>query len=394
MTGRSGWVSAAQGLTPGGALDGPVRVAVRDGRIADVRWGEPPPDGSDPVPGTLSPGLIDLQCNGGLGIDLGSTDPVAWAPWRRWLAANGVTSVAPTFITGPLDKMLAQVEDAHRHAGASPGSAQAGARLLGAHLEGPFISPDRRGAHRAQWRRDPDSKHLVALAGVTPGALGIVTLAPELPGADALIAAVLGTGAVASVGHSNATSNQVHRAAELGASMVTHLGNAQRGLHQREPGVLGAALIDDRLALGLIGDLTHVHPGVIELARRAAPDRCMLVTDAVADAGVSKVAPTVSTHPSGADDAPVLAGGIHTGAMVVAGLISAGFDPGWVVDSFTRVPARTIGCDQLGTLEVGRWADLVRWTSDWAVESTWIAGERTANRTGVSPSDRSDARTG
>lgn len=83
-----------------------------------------------------------------------------------------------------------------------------------------------------------------------------------------------------------------------------HLGNAQRGLHQREPGVL--------------------------------------VTDAVADAGVSKVAPTVSTHPSGADDAPVLAGGIHTGAMVVAGLISAGFDPGWVVDSFTRVPARTI----------------------------------------------------
>jgi len=135
-----------------------------------------------------------------------------------------------------------------------------------------------------------------------------------------------------------------------------HLGNAQRGLHQREPGVL--------------------------------------VTDAVADAGVSKVAPTVSTHPSGADDAPVLAGGIHTGAMVVAGLISAGFDPGWVVDSFTRVPARTIGCDQLGTLEVGRWADLVRWTSDWAVESTWIAGERTANRTGVSPSDRSDARTG
>ena len=173
-----------------------------------------------------------------------------------------------------------------------------------------------------------------------------------------------------------------------------HLGNAQRGLHQREPGVLGAALIDDRLALGLIGDLTHVHPGVIELARRAAPDRCMLVTDAVADAGVSKVAPTVSTHPSGADDAPVLAGGIHTGAMVVAGLISAGFDPGWVVDSFTRVPARTIGCDQLGTLEVGRWADLVRWTSDWAVESTWIAGERTANRTGVSPSDRSDAHTG
>ncbi|CCM64076.1 hypothetical protein BN381_330061 [Candidatus Microthrix parvicella RN1] len=104
---------------------------------------------------------------------------MAWAPWRRWLAANGVTSVAPTFITGPLDKMLAQVEDAHRHAGASPGSAQAGARLLGAHLEGPFISPDRLGAHRAQWRRDPDSKHLVALAGVTPGALGIVTLAPR-----------------------------------------------------------------------------------------------------------------------------------------------------------------------------------------------------------------------
>lgn len=379
MTDQPNWIVASKGLRPNGKLDGPVWVDHRDGRITDVRWGEAPPGGPSPYGGILSPGLLDLQCNGGLGVNLGTTTPDSWAPWRRWLLSNGVTSVAPTFTTAALDSMLSQVEASYRHAIAQPGSAQAGARLLGAHLEGPFISPERLGAHPARWRRDPKQSQLAALAGLPPGALSIVTLAPELPGADDLIAVVLGSRAVASIGHSNATAAQVHRSADLGVTMVTHLGNAQRGLHQREPGVVGAALVDDRLTLGIIGDLVHVHADLIDLARRAAPGRCVLVTDAVATAGVSDEAPTVTSDSAvndwgEPDDQPVLAGGVHSGAMVVAELVAAGFDPGWVLDAFTRVPARTVGRDDLGTIEVGGWADLVRWTPGWTVDATWIGG--------------------
>ncbi len=385
------WIAAQRGLRPDGHLDGPVWVAHCDGRLSDVRWGDAPVGAPAPPAGTLSPGLVDLQCNGGVGIDLGSTPPSSWGPWRRSLAAAGVTAVAPTIITGPFDRLIAQIADAHRQGsngqssdrrseGSSATSAQA--RLLGVHLEGPFIAPSRLGAHPSRYRLDPTPDHADALAGLAPRALGIVTLAPELPGADDMIVALRRAGVTVSIGHSDATAEQVHRAADLGASMVTHLGNAQRGLHQREPGVVGAALVDDRLTLGLIGDLVHVHADLIELARRAAPDRCVLVTDAVAAAGVADRAPRVAADRgdaagrSTADDPSVLAGGIHSGSMVVAGLVGAGFDPGWVLDAFTRQPARTIGRTDLGTLEVGARADLVRWTPNWTVDSVWIDGDR------------------
>ncbi len=380
MRGPTRWIAAQRGLRPDGSLDGPVWVAHRAGRLGEVRWGESPVGAPAPAPGTLSPGLIDLQCNGGVGIDLGTTPPAHWGPWRRSLATAGVTAVAPTMITGPFDQLLAQIAAAHRQRSDRPALATGQARLLGVHLEGPFIAPSRLGAHPSRYRLDPSHEHADALAGLPSGALSVVTLAPELPGAEHLIVALRRAGAVVSIGHSDATAEQVHRAADLGASMVTHLGNAQRGLHQREPGVVGAALVDDRLTLGLIGDLVHIHPDLIELARRAAPGRCVLVTDAVAAAGVAERAPRVVADPHDAagraagSDPSVLAGGIHSGAMMVAGLIDAGFDPAWVLDAFTRRPAATIGRSDLGILEVGAHADLVRWSPEWSVETTWIAG--------------------
>ncbi len=382
MTNPVAWIAAQRGLRSDGRLDGPVWVAHDDGRLREIRWGDAPAGAPDPTPGTLTPGLIDLQCNGGVGIDLGSTPPSLWGPWRRSLAAAGVTAVAPTFITGPFERLLGQIAATEEERRDRPAGAATGARLLGVHLEGPFIAPSRLGAHPSRFRLDPSPGHADALARLPLGALAIVTLAPELGGADDLIVALRWAGVVVSIGHSDATAEQVHHAAGVGASMVTHLGNAQRGLHQREPGVVGAALVDDRLTLGLIGDLVHVHADLIQLVRRAAPDRCVLVTDAVAETGVTDRAPRVAagrddaTGRSTADDPSVLAGGIHSGAMVVAGLVSAGFDPGWVLDAFTRQPARAIGRTDLGTLEVGARADLVRWTPSWTVGSTWIDGDR------------------
>ncbi len=170
--------------------------------------------------------------------------------------------------------------------GVGGGAAGGAARVLGIHLEGPFISPDRRGAHNPAWITTPDQDTIAAYLEAGAGLVRVITLAPELPGAMAAIKHLTEAGVVVSVGHSDATAAQVSAAADAGARMVTHLFNAQRPLHHREPGVVGQALADTRLTSGLIADLHHVAGPVAALAFAAAPGRIFLVTDAAACAGM------------------------------------------------------------------------------------------------------------
>ncbi len=153
------------------------------------------------------------------------------------------------------------------------------------HLEGPFLSPARPGAHRRDWMVPASPAAVAELLAAGQGVLRLVTLAPEVDGALAAVAALTAAGVVVSVGHSDATARQVADAAGAGARMVTHLFNAQRGLHHREPGVVGQALTDPRLTSGLIVDLAHVVAPVCAIAFAAAPGRICLVTDATACAG-------------------------------------------------------------------------------------------------------------
>jgi N-acetylglucosamine-6-phosphate deacetylase len=261
----------------------------------------------------------------------------------------------------------------------------AGARVLGVHMEGPFLAPTWAGAHRREWMVTPTQATVANLLAAGAGALRVVTLAPEVEGGLAAVAALASAGVVVSVGHSDATARQVAAAADAGARMVTHLFNAQRPLHHREPGVVGQALADPRLTSGLIADLTHVAAAPCAIAFSAAPGRICLVTDASAAAGMAPGryrlgGKLVEVRP-GDGQAPRLADGTLAGSVLrmdraVANAVAAGVGLAEAVAAATRVPADVLGRPDLGRLSPWAAADLVWLDDDLRAQATWVAGER------------------
>jgi N-acetylglucosamine-6-phosphate deacetylase len=268
---------------PGSGVLEPGYVAVAGGRVTEVGEG-PPPRAPDLTlaDGVLVPGLVDLQVNGYYGVDLADTDPDGWARVVQRLPETGATAFLPTYITAPLPRLAGALRLGKKIVSGLPG----GARVLGIHLEGPFLSPVKAGAHRREWIVPPSPAAIAELLAAGQGMLRLMTLAPEAEGALPAVAALAEAGVLVSVGHSDATARQVSDAASAGARMVTHLFDAQRGLHHREPGVAGQALADQRLTSGLIVDLRHVVAEVCGIAFAAAPGRICLVTDAAACAGM------------------------------------------------------------------------------------------------------------
>ena len=256
-------------------------VILRSGRVeqivADPRDGDLPAQ-SRAFGGLLAPGFVDLQVNGAFGSDVG-IDPGALEAISRELPRTGVTSYLPTAISWPLDRYTGLFDAVDRVAGAP------GARILGVHLEGPFLAPSRSGAH------DPGNLRPVDLGALrdllSSGRVRIMTLAPELAGAVDAIELIAGEGSVASAGHTDATHDDVVRAADAGLTLGTHLFNAMSALRHREPGAVGALLSDERLRAGIIADGIHVHPAAVRVAYRAkGADGLALVTDAMEAAGM------------------------------------------------------------------------------------------------------------
>ena len=358
---------------------GPACVAVSDGVILGVAAGETyggvPPDVVLPS-GVLVPGLVDMQINGCFGVDFVAADPAGWAEVSARLPETGVTSFVPTFITAPVPDLVAGL----RRTAALPADL-GGARVLGVHVEGPFLSPDRHGAHDPALLRDPTPEAVDALIEAAPGLLRMHTLAPERPGALAAIRRLVDAGVLVSVGHSDATAEQTEAAADAGARLVTHLFNAMRPLHHREPGVVGQGLTDPRLTCGLIADLHHVAAPICRLAFAAAPGRIVLVTDAVAAAGMPPGTydlggQQVSVDPLGLPRRPdgTLAGsGLRLDAAI-ANVVAAGVDLRSAVDAATRLPADILGRPDLGRIEPGATADLVWLGDDLSARATWLAG--------------------
>jgi N-acetylglucosamine-6-phosphate deacetylase len=373
---------AASRVVPGlpgtGVLE-PGYVAVRGGRITGVGEGAPPglPDlvlGT----GSLVPGLVDLQVNGYYGVDLADCDADGWAMVARRLPETGTTAFLPTFITAP----VATLATALRSAAELTKAVTPGARILGVHLEGPFLSPARAGAHRPDWIVPPSAGAVAELLDAGRGVLRLVTLAPEADGALAAIAALAAAGIVTSVGHSDATAAEVAAGAAAGARMVTHLFNAQRGLHHREPGVVGQALTDRRLTSGLIVDLCHVSAAACAIAFAVAPGRICLVTDAAACAGMPPGhyllgGQSMELPPDGA--APVRPDGTLAGSALrmdqaVANAVAVGLGLAEAVAAATRIPADLIGRPDLGRLAAGAAADLTWLGEDLRTRATWVAG--------------------
>jgi N-acetylglucosamine-6-phosphate deacetylase len=388
MTGASAAGPPASRVPP---VLAPGYVAWHDGQITAVGEGQPPGRLGKPdvllADGVLLPGLVDLQVNGYFGVEFGTADAASWATVLGRLPETGTTAFLPTFVTSPFDQMRAALSSAaaNLRGMAGPEAAAPGARALGIHLEGPFLSRNRPGAHNPDWMLAPDVGRVDELLAAGSGLVRLVTMAPELDGAMAAIKHLAASGVLVSVGHSDATAQQVSAAAMNGARMVTHLFNAQRPMHHREPGVVGQALSDGRLVASLVADLHHVVGQVAAIAFRAAPGRICLVTDAAACAGMPAGRYILGGEPielaGGDGEPPVRADGTMAGSALrmdsaVANMVAAGVGLADAVAAATRIPADLIGRPDLGRIAVSAAADLTWLDDDLRARATWIGGRQ------------------
>jgi N-acetylglucosamine-6-phosphate deacetylase len=367
--------------TPGSRIAAPGYVTMAGGVVTAVGRGDPPraPDVALPG-GVLLPGLVDLQVNGYFGEEFLTAGADGWARVTTRLPQTGTTAFLPTFVTAPPGVLTTGLRAAAALIPALP----AGARVLGVHVEGPFISPAWKGAHNEAWITEPSADAVAELLDAGRGVLRLVTLAPERRGGMAAVTALTEAGVLVSVGHSDATARQVAEAADHGARMVTHLFNAQRPMHHREPGVVGQALTDLRLTSGLIADMHHVSPQVCVLAFRAAPGRICAVTDAATCAGMPpgsyRLGGELIELPPGDGEPPVRNDGTLAGSglrmdAAVGNLVAAGIGLVEAVCAATRVPADLIGRPDLGRIAPGAAADLVWLGDDMRTRATWIGGK-------------------
>jgi N-acetylglucosamine-6-phosphate deacetylase len=344
----------------------PGDVEVTDETV--TAFGLASPNGS----GIAAPGFVDLQVNGFGGVDFLDTDPDGYTRAGEALLETGVTAYLPTFITSAEEHLASALEQVRN---APPG----GPRILGAHLEGPFISPHRLGTHPAEHRRDPDPALVTRLLDAGP--VSLMTLAPELPGAHELVAYLRERGVVVSCGHSDASAADAHGAFDLGASTVTHLFNAMRPLHHRDPGIVGAALARPDVVVQVIVDGVHLAPEVVELAWRAAAGRLALVTDAMAAAGVGDgvfaigdVEVEVASGVAQRTGDGVLAGSVVTMIEAVRHLHALGAPLEATLEAASTVPARVLGSSRLGRIEPGAPADIVVLDDALQIERVLVGG--------------------
>ena len=334
-------------LVDGALVPGDVDVV--EGRIARV--GISSPNGR----GVAVPGFIDLQVNGFGGVDFLEADAEGYRRAGEALLETGVTGYLPTLITTPEDELVAAMKEI-------PIVAE-GPRILGIHLEGPFLSQRRLGTHPASARRDPDLGLLERLLAAGP--VRMMTLAPELPGSDGLIEELHARGVTVSCGHSDATSEQANAAFDNGIRTVTHLFNAMRPFEHRDPGIAGAALARDDVIVQIINDGVHLAPDTVRLVWHAAAGRVALVTDAMAGAGVPDGPYSLGSLEvvvrDGAVRGPngVLAGSVLTMIDAVRNLHALGISFEDAVGAASAVPARILGRSDLGVLEPGGPADVV-----------------------------------
>ena len=255
------------------ALDGRLAegwVAIEGANLAAAAHGPPPREPDQRLDGILARGLCDLQVNGAGGHEVSGGEAALDAIDALELA-RGVTSYLPVLIS-PDDETAERALEQLAARTADPASP-----VVGVHLEGPFLNPERAGMHPLERLRSPADG---VPDWIEHPAVRLVTLAPELPGALELIARLRARGIAVSLGHSNAGAEVAAEAIDAGARLVTHLFNAMAPMHHRAPGLAGVALVDERVSVCVIADRVHVHPLTLELVRRAAGPRTVLVTDA------------------------------------------------------------------------------------------------------------------
>jgi N-acetylglucosamine-6-phosphate deacetylase len=349
-------------ITPRESIS-PALLRVAGGRIATVGRPGRHDEAATELGGTVVPGLVDIQVNGYKGSPVLRSTPDDITAIGRLLAAEGVTAWCPTIVSSSEDDRLAALDSV-------AAAERVGARVLGVHLEGPWISRVRKGAHDEAVLEAPDREIVARSLRRHPGLVRIVTLAPELRGGLDAIAQIVDAGAVASIGHSDASFEEATAAIDAGARMATHLFNAMRGIHHREPGIAGAVLTDQRIVAGLICDGEHVDAAMILLAFRAkTAGRIAMVSDVVP----GTYADTTSGMPRTPDGA--LAGALASLSEGLRVAVRAGVAFEDALQAATLTPSELLGAPT-GRLEPGAPADFVVLDEALRPLETYVAGER------------------
>ena len=368
-------------------------VAVRDGRILWVGSGETPPDAEriDAAGRYISPGFIDIHVHGGAGSDFMDATREDVERVFRFHAANGTTALCPTTATASLDEILACLDAVNAYRSGP----QAFGGALGAHIEGPYLSMSKRGCHLPEFVRNPVESEWKRI--LERGPVTTLTLAPELPGARALIEALHRRGANASAGHSEAITEEIDRAVDWGVRHVTHLycamtdamNNRWRGTpNPRTAGIVEAVYLDDRLSTELISDGRHLSKEMLRLAfRNKGYEKLAIVTDAMRGAGMPDgeytfgprhgMTAIVRNREARIPDGTALASSVFTMNEMVRVFRDLSGCPLWqAVRMATLTPAEIAGCAaERGSLAPGKRADIILFDDSLRVYATYVNGE-------------------
>lgn len=370
-------VAAGRVVTPA-RLFAPGWVHVEGHEVVEVGPGEPPRPADERFPdATLVPGFVDAHAHGGGGASFNSADPGDAARVVAAHLAHGTTTMMASLVTDRPDAMERSVREL--------ATLVDDGLLAGIHLEGPWLSPRHAGAHDPGQLADPEPGRIEALLAAGQGSVRMVTLAPELPGGLAAVRQLAAAGVVAAIGHTDATYDVARAALDAGAAAGTHLFNAMRGLHHREPGPAAALLEHPDAYVELIADGVHLHPAVLRMAATAKPHLTVLVTDAMAAAasedGDYRLGPMDVEVRGGVArlaDTRAIAGSTLTMAAAVRHAVHVvGLPIEDVVRAATATPAALLGLERVGSLRPGHLADLVVLDADLAVQrvmrrGTWV----------------------
>ena len=329
----------------------------------------------------ICPGFVDLQVNGGGGALL-TQDPDQDALDRITQAhvTFGTTAMLATVVTTSESRM-ARALAAAKGATLRP---PAGARVIGSHMEGPFINPVRRGAHAERFLQPPRQELFERLSAAADGSLRLITLAPELPGAIELIKAARAASASVAIGHTDATFEEAERGIEAGASVGTHIFNAMRGFGHRQPAVVGSLLQNERVIVTMIADGVHVHPAGLSLVARAkGAERTALITDAMPPVGADvqsfKIAGgeiRVRDCACYLDDGTLAGSALSMNEAVRTMHALAGVPLRECVEMATATPARALDmAEEIGVLKPGARADITICDRDLNVWRVFVGGE-------------------
>jgi N-acetylglucosamine-6-phosphate deacetylase len=356
-------ITAAHVVTPQRTLDN-AAVTVVGGRISAIA-----PCPSAPQYHLVTAGFVDIQVNGHSDVDVATVTPADWPRINSMLLSQGVTAWCPTLITSTRQhyaERLALLQRLAETGGPGP-------RVLGVHLEGPYLGT-RHGAHVGV----PDGPIDLAWLAELPDIVRIMTLGPERPNAIEAIGLLRDKGITVALGHTAATYEQTIAAIEAGATLFTHCFNATAALHHRQPGPMGAALTDDRIAVSVIADGVHLHPAIVQLAFAAKPHgKTVLVTDA-SGWQTSKLSGANVTHRDGGPrlDDGTLAGSSLTMDQAVQNTVTdSAVALSTALQAASAAPANLVGRPDLGRVEIGAPADLVALNPEGSTCAAWVDGQ-------------------